>query len=69
MTEDQAMGMLIGLAVGDALGTYLEFGSSREPEDYLRDYTEGGPWFPEYRFCDYHDIWKKKLIEMMDISV
>ena len=39
MTEDQATGMLVGLAVGDALGTYLEFGPSREPDDYLRDYT------------------------------
>ena len=28
-------------------------------------YTEGGPWFPEYRFCDYHEIWKEKLQEMM----
>ena len=33
MTEDQATGMLVGLAVGDALGTYLEFGPSREPDD------------------------------------
>ena len=32
-------------------------------------YTEGGPWFPEYRFCDYHDVWKKKLIEMMNYPV
>ena len=39
MTEDQATGMLVRLAVGDALGTYLEFGPSREPDDYLRDYT------------------------------
>ena len=29
-------------------------------------YTEGGPWFPEYRFCDYHDVWKEKLFEMMN---
>ena len=32
-------------------------------------YTEGGPWFPEYRFCDYHDIWKKKLFEMMSAKI
>ncbi len=31
-------------------------------------YTEGGPWFPEYRFCDYHDIWKKNLFEMMNLK-
>jgi len=32
-------------------------------------YTEGGPWFPDYRFCDYHDVWKKKLIEMINTKV
>ncbi len=31
MTKDQAQGMLIGLAVGDALGTFLEFGPGGEP--------------------------------------
>ena len=31
-------------------------------------YTEGGPWFPEYRFCDYHDLWKKNLFEMMNLK-
>ena len=29
-------------------------------------YTEGGPWFPEYRFCDYHEVWKRSLSEMMN---
>jgi lipopolysaccharide biosynthesis glycosyltransferase len=24
-------------------------------------YTEGGPWFENYRFCEYHDLWKKEL--------
>ena len=28
-------------------------------------YTEGGPWFPQYRFCDYHEVWKNKLNEFM----
>ena len=28
-------------------------------------YTEGGPWFAAYRFCEYHEIWKKYLQEMM----
>ena len=32
-------------------------------------YTEGGPWFPEYRFCDFHEIWKKNLIEMINTKV
>jgi lipopolysaccharide biosynthesis glycosyltransferase len=28
-------------------------------------YTEGGPWFKEYRRCDYHKIWKQYLREML----
>lgn len=32
-------------------------------------YTEGGPWFSEYRFCEYHDIWKRYLIDMMGTKI
>ena len=32
-------------------------------------YTEGGPWFPEHRFCEYHDIWKKLLLETLDSKI
>ncbi len=39
----QGAGMLLGLAVGDALGAYLEFEEAREPENYLREYQAGGP--------------------------
>ena len=28
-------------------------------------YTEGGPWFKDYRHCDYHDVWKNYLTEML----
>jgi lipopolysaccharide biosynthesis glycosyltransferase len=28
-------------------------------------YTEGGPWFKEYRRCPYHKVWKKYLREML----
>jgi len=28
-------------------------------------YTEGGPWFANYRFCEYHEYWKGALSEMM----
>jgi len=28
-------------------------------------YTEGGPWFENYRFCEYHQLWKDTLSEMM----
>ena len=29
-------------------------------------YTEGGPWFKNYRHCEYGDVWKKYLAEMMN---
>lgn len=29
-------------------------------------YTEGGPWFEKYRFCEYHKIWKEYLHMMMN---
>ena len=29
-------------------------------------YTEGGPWFENYRNCEYSDIWKKHLFEMFN---
>jgi hypothetical protein len=28
-------------------------------------YTEGGPWFKNYRHCEYGDVWKNYLSEMM----
>jgi len=42
----------------------------KEPEDGKPKgihYTEGGPWFENYRNCDYHQIWKKYLIDMMSL--
>jgi lipopolysaccharide biosynthesis glycosyltransferase len=32
-------------------------------------FTEGGPWFKDYRFCEYHNIWKKLLFKMLDDNV
>lgn len=32
-------------------------------------YTEGGPWFENYRFCDYHQIWKDTLNQMMNSKI
>ena len=32
-------------------------------------YTEGGPWFKDYRFCSYHEIWKKNLNDMMNKKI
>lgn len=41
---NQAKGMMIGLAVGDALGASLEFTKPRQPKNYLRKYGTGGIW-------------------------
>ena len=41
----------------------------KEPKDGTPSaihYTEGGPWFENYRFCDYHQIWKDTLNQMMN---
>jgi lipopolysaccharide biosynthesis glycosyltransferase len=40
----------------------------QEPRDGVPKvihYTEGGPWFKEYRRCNYHKIWKQYLREML----
>lgn len=29
-------------------------------------YTEGGPWFKNYRNCEYNEVWKQHLVEMLD---
>ena len=29
-------------------------------------YTEGGPWFADSRFCEYHAVWKDYLFKMME---
>jgi len=31
----------------------------------LIHYTEGGPWFENYRNCEFADLWKENLFEMM----
>jgi lipopolysaccharide biosynthesis glycosyltransferase len=40
----------------------------KEPKDgepKVLHYTEGGPWFKEYRDCEYNDVWKKYLSNML----
>ena len=32
----------------------------------LIHYTEGGPWFENYRNCEYHQLWKDELQAMMN---
>ena len=34
----------------------------------LIHYTEGGPWFENYRDCEFHDLWKSELKDMMEIK-
>ena len=39
----------------------------KEPRDghpKILHYTEGGPWFENYRNCEYSDVWKKELINL-----
>ena len=40
--QDRQIGMLVGLAIGDAMGAPIEFTSGREPENYVRRYMSGG---------------------------
>jgi lipopolysaccharide biosynthesis glycosyltransferase len=40
-----------------------------EPQDGSPNalhYTEGGPWFKDYRHCEYHNVWKDYLKEMLN---
>jgi len=42
-------------------------GHYEEPKDgtpKLLHYTEGGPWFENYRDCDYNQEWKQELYDM-----
>ena len=32
----------------------------------LIHYTEGGPWFENYRDCEFHELWKQELQAMMN---
>jgi lipopolysaccharide biosynthesis glycosyltransferase len=32
----------------------------------LIHYTEGGPWFENYRNCEFNELWKKELQDMMN---
>ena len=44
-------------------------GGYKDPDDgkpKLIHYTEGGPWFENYRYCEYHSEWKQELQEMMN---
>src|SRR5271163_4463084 len=43
LVEDRALGSLLGLAVGDAIGTTLEF-RSRDTYQHLTDLVGGGPF-------------------------
>ena len=36
------MGLMFGLAIGDAMGAPIEFEDGREPDDYITKYMTGG---------------------------
>jgi lipopolysaccharide biosynthesis glycosyltransferase len=40
----------------------------KDGEPKVLHYTEGGPWFKEYRDCEYSDVWKKYLANMLKIN-
>ena len=42
MNRDKAIGMFLGLAIGDALGAPLEFEEASPPNKLLNKYTTGG---------------------------
>ena len=39
---NSATGMFLGLAIGDAMGSPIEFKKKRTSENYVRSYQEGG---------------------------
>ena len=43
-----------------------EYEYHQEPKNV--HFTEGGPWFENYRDCDYHKEWKIELADMMNVS-
>jgi len=38
-----------------------------EEQPILIHYTDGGPWFPEYRKCPHSDLWQEELKEMFGL--
>jgi hypothetical protein len=40
----------------------------KDGEPKVLHYTEGGPWFKEYRDCEYNGVWKKYLANMLKIN-
>ena len=42
LRENAAKGLFLGLAIGDAMGSPIEFEKKRTREDYVRDYQAGG---------------------------
>ncbi len=49
--RDRAVGALVGLAVGDAVGTTLEF-KPRDSYEHITDMVGGGPFRPRTRTVD-----------------
>ena len=44
------------------------YNSPRDGAPKCLHYTEGGPWFENYRKCQYHKEWKTELYNMLEVS-
>ena len=75
--RDRFRGVLLGLAVGDALGGPLEFQPAREPANYLRDMTGGGwqqlqpgEWTDDTQMtlCTVESLLAKRVFDPDDIA-
>ena len=42
LKENAAKGLFLGLAIGDAMGSPIEFEKKRAKENYVRSYLDGG---------------------------
>ena len=42
LRENAAKGLFLGLAIGDAMGSPIEFEKKRAKENYVRSYLDGG---------------------------
>lgn len=57
--SDSDFGIMLGLAIGDAMGAPIEFQDGREPEDYVTKYMSGGA----------HDVTKGEFTDDMSMAL
>ena len=64
MSHDEALIMMEGLAIGDALGAYPEFYDLREASDNAREYKEGGPHRLKAGYWKMTQAWPYRLLSV-----